>query len=211
MPAPGGATPLAARWSPSPTSRRSGREHLAAQFGDREVATYPDLATMLAEADLDAVDICLPHHLHTDAILTAARAGKAILCEKPLCTTLDDAVAIRAALEESGAIFMAAHNQLFQPSLIEARRLLASGALGRTVRLPLHRGGAEPRLQPPAACRRELGGGESPWAWRADPQRMGGGEVIDTGWHATYRLLALADDRPVEVTAMMDRFAVEAA
>jgi predicted dehydrogenase len=38
---------------------------------------------------------------------------------------------------------------------------------------------------------------------------MGGGEVIDTGWHATYRLLALADDRPVEVTAMMDRFAVK--
>jgi len=38
---------------------------------------------------------------------------------------------------------------------------------------------------------------------------MGGGEVIDTGWHATYRLLALADDRPVEVTAMMDRFALK--
>src|SRR5687767_5608910 len=56
---------------------------LASQFGDRDVATYPDLATMLAEADLDAVDICLPHHLHADAILTAARVGKAILCEKP--------------------------------------------------------------------------------------------------------------------------------
>ena len=105
---------------------------LADQFGDQKVAAYPDLATMLAEADLDAVDICLPHHLHSDAIITAARAGKAILCEKPLCTTLDDAIAIRAALDESGAVFMAAHNQLFQPSLIEARRLLASGALGRT-------------------------------------------------------------------------------
>jgi len=182
--------------------------NLAKTFDDREVATYTDLATMLAEADLDAVDICLPHHLHTDAILTAAGAGKAILCEKPLCTTLDDAVAIQTALEESGAIFMAAHNQLFQPSLIEARRLLASGALGRafvvrSIEAVQNRGFSS------GAVPRELGGGESPWAWRADPQRMGGGEVIDTGWHATYRLLALAGDRPVEVTAMMDRFAVK--
>jgi predicted dehydrogenase len=183
---------------------------LASQFGDHEVATYPDLATMLAEADLDAVDICLPHHLHTEAILTAARADKAILCEKPLCTTLDDAVAIRAALEECGVMhkFMAAHNQLFQPSLIEACRLLASGALGRTfvirsIEAVQNRGFSTGNVP------RELGGGESPWDWRADPQRMGGGEVIDTGWHATYRLLALADDRPVEVTAMMDRFAIK--
>jgi predicted dehydrogenase len=185
-------------------------QHLATECGDGEVAIYADIETMLAEADLDAVDICLPHHLHGDAIITAARAGKAILCEKPLCMTLEDAVAIRAALQESGSIntFMAAHNQLFQPSLIEARRLLASGALGRpfvvrSIEAVQNRGfntGYVPI---------ELGGGESPWAWRADPQRMGGGEVIDTGWHATYRLLALADDRPVEVTAMMDRFAVK--
>ncbi|HLL50356.1 MAG TPA: Gfo/Idh/MocA family oxidoreductase, partial [Thermomicrobiales bacterium] len=106
--------------------------NLARAIGDRPVATYPDLTTMLAEGEVDAVDICLPHHLHAEAILSAARSGKAILCEKPLCTTLDEAVAIQAALQESGAPFMAAHNQLFQPSLIEARRLLASGALGRT-------------------------------------------------------------------------------
>jgi predicted dehydrogenase len=168
---------------------------------------FPSLATMLAESDLDAVDICLPHHVHAEAILSAARAGKAILCEKPLCTTLEDAVLIRAALADSGVIFMAAHNQLFQPTLLEARRLLASGALGRpfyfrSIEAVQNRGFASGRVPI------ELGGGESPWAWRADPRRMGGGEVLDTGWHATYRLLALADDRPVEVTAMVDRFAV---
>jgi predicted dehydrogenase len=182
--------------------------NLAREFGDREVATYPDLATMLVEADLDAVDICLPHHLHADAIITAARAGKAILCEKPLCTSLDDAVAIRAALDESGVVFMAAHNQLFQPSLTEARRLLASGALGRTFVIRSVEA-VQNRSFSTGAVPKELGSGESPWVWRADPQRMGGGEVIDTGWHATYRLLALAADRPVEVTAMMDRFAVK--
>jgi predicted dehydrogenase len=184
------------------------REHLAAQFGGDAVATFGDLPAMLAGGEVDAVDICLPHHLHTEAILAAARAGKAILCEKPLCTSLDDAAVIRDLLRETGVTFMAAHNQLFWPTLIEARRLLASGALGapfhyRSIEAIQNRGIHTGRIPI------ELGGGESPWAWRADPGRMGGGEVLDTGWHATYRLLALANDRPIEVTAMMDRFAVK--
>jgi predicted dehydrogenase len=182
-------------------------QHLAMENG-RGIPTFADLDSMLAAADIDAVDICLPHHLHTGAIIAAARAGKAILCEKPLCTSLADAVAIRDALRASGSVFMAAHNQLFQPSLIEARRLLASGALGqpfvfRSIEAGQNRGFASGRHQ------RDIGSGESPWAWRADPSRMGGGEVIDTGWHAAYRLLALANDRPVAVSAMVDRFAVK--
>ena len=85
--------------------------HLAGEVGDSEVVTYPSLQAMLDADGIDAVDICLPHHLHTEAIIAAARAGKAILCEKPLCTNLVDAAEIRKALEESGAIFVAAHNQ----------------------------------------------------------------------------------------------------
>lgn len=180
--------------------------HLAGEIG-RDVAVYSDLGSMLADARLDAIDICLPHHLHTDAILTGAAAGVAIFCEKPLCTSLEDATTIRRALADSGTIFMAAHNQIFQPSLVEARRLLASGALGRpfyyrSIESVQNRGFKSGRVPI------DLGGGESPWNWRADLSRMGGGEVLDTGWHATYRLLALAEDRPVEVTAMMDRFAL---
>lgn len=184
-------------------SKRARR--LAALFPAGEVAVFADLEAMFAATTLDAVDICLPHHLHTEAIVAAARAGKAILCEKPVCTTVADAALIRDVLAETGAIFMAGHNQLFQPTLIEARRLLASGALGRpfhfrSIEAVQNRGFASGRVPV------DLRGGESPWAWRADPKRMGGGEVLDTGWHASYRLLALADDRPVEVTAMVDRF-----
>jgi predicted dehydrogenase len=179
--------------------------HLSALLDD-EAAIFSDLATLLAGTDVEAVDICLPHHLHAEAIIAAARAGKAILCEKPLCTTLMDAAAIRTALQASGVPFMAAHNQLFQPSLIEARRLLRSGVLGRpfvirSIEVFQNRGIDTGRVPT------EIGGGESPWLWRTDLRRMGGGEVLDTGWHATYRLLALADERPVEVAAMVDNFA----
>ncbi|CAA9577991.1 MAG: hypothetical protein AVDCRST_MAG19-3591 [uncultured Thermomicrobiales bacterium] len=164
------------------------------------------IESLLADPNVDAVDICLPHHLHAPAIVAAARAGKAILCEKPLCTSLEDAAAINAAVQETGVTFMMAHNQLFQPSLIEARRLLAAGAIGRpflyrSVEAFQNRAALAPVA--PAG----MAEGESPWAWRSDPKRMGGGEVLDTGWHATYRLLALAgDDRPVAVQAMTERY-----
>ena len=181
--------------------------HLAGTLPDGDVRICASLDEMLAAGDLDAVDICLPHHLHTEAILQAARAGVAILCEKPVCTTLDDAATIGSTLAETGVTFMAAHNQLFQPSLVEAKRLLAAGTLGRpfvirSIEAVQNRGFATGKVPI------DLGGGESPWAWRADKGKMGGGEVLDTGWHATYRLLALADDRPVEVVAMTDRFHV---
>src|SRR5687767_11416836 len=57
----------------------------AAELG---AAAYTDFRQMIIEADLDAVDICLPHHLHAEAIVAAAQAGKHILCEKPLCLTV---------------------------------------------------------------------------------------------------------------------------
>lgn len=183
--------------------------YLSDRFADGTARVYSTMEELIADPDVDAIDICLPHHLHTEAIITAARAGKAILCEKPLCTTIEDAALIAEALRETGVTFMAAHNQLFQPSLIEARRLLSRGLLGRpflirSIEAFQHRGfrGGQSPLN--------LRGGESPWAWRSDPARMGGGEVLDTGWHGSYRLLALADDRPVEVSAMTDRFFVDA-
>lgn len=180
---------------------------LADRFTGGTARVYQDYEALVADAAVDAVDICLPHHLHTEAIVAAARAGKAVLCEKPLSTAFEDAAVIDAALRETGVVFMAAHNQLFQPSLVEARQVLAAGVLGRPFVLRSmeafqHR---DFRLGRVAS---HQGSGESPWAWRIDPRKMGGGTVIDTGWHATYRILALADERPVEVAAMTDRFYV---
>ncbi|HET7769704.1 MAG TPA: Gfo/Idh/MocA family oxidoreductase, partial [Chloroflexota bacterium] len=132
----------------------------------------------------------------------AARAGKHILCEKPLCLTLDEARAIRDALRDTGVSFMAAHNNLFAPSLIEARRRLDAGDLGSLFFIRSTESGRNVNFktgQPPIA----LAPGDSSWSWRVDPAKSGGGEVIDTGWHGMYRLLALARTRPVEVTAML--------
>jgi predicted dehydrogenase len=181
-------------------------EQFATTYAD-SAETYASYEHLIANKAVEAVDICLPHHLHAPAIIAAAKAGKAIFCEKPLCTTIEDAKKIHDVLEETGVPFVMAHNQLFQPSVIEARRLLASDALGRpyivrSIEVFQNQGTSAAQI---AADEKT---GESRWDWRADPARMGGGEVLDTGWHGSYRLLALAGSRPVEVTAVMDRFAM---
>jgi predicted dehydrogenase len=183
-------------------------EPRARVFSDRftggTARIYSEIEALVADPDVDAVDICLPHHLHTPAIVAAARAGKAILSEKPMCTSLEEAATIKAVLAEKNTPFVMAHNQLFQPAINEALRLIGDGALGtifylRSMEVGQQRAISSGRTNP------DLAPGEHPMAWRFDPSRMGGGEVLDTGWHGTYRLLAMARSRPVEVSATMGR------
>jgi predicted dehydrogenase len=182
-------------------------QYLIDSYGAPDARIYDGIEPLLNDPQVDVVDICLPHHLHTDAIIAAARAGKTILCEKPLCTSQEDAAKIGAALKETGVTFMMAHNQLFQPSLVEARQMLAAGKLGRPF---MYRSNESFQHRDLLLGRtsHSLGAGESPWDWRSDLSKMGGGEVLDTGWHGTYRLLSLSTARPVEVTAMTERFLI---
>ena len=75
-------------------------------------ALFSDWQKMLREhgGQIDAVDICLPHHLHAPAILDAVAAGKHVLCEKPMCTSLKDADRIVAAVKKAGVTYMSAQN-----------------------------------------------------------------------------------------------------
>jgi len=97
-------------------------------------AAYTDFRQMISEADLDAVDICLPHHLHAAAIVAAAEAGKHILCEKPLCLTLEQAAEVQRAVSAAGVTLMCAHNQLYLPAVAKSKQLLDEGVLARSTR-----------------------------------------------------------------------------
>jgi predicted dehydrogenase len=155
-------------------------------------STYSDYNDMLANADIDAVDICLPHHLHKNAIVAAANAGKHILCEKPLCLSLAEGEEVREAVSKNGVTLMCAHNQLFLPAVQRAKQLLDEGLLGqvyevRTTDSFYHHFNPETM------------------GWRAHKEFIGGGELIDTGYHPSYLLLYLAAGKPVEVTALLSR------
>jgi len=159
---------------------------------------YSDWKAMLKEVgdQIDAVDICLPHHLHGPAIIDAAAAGKHIICEKPMCMSLKEADDIAAAVKKAGVTYMSAHNQLFMPVVQEAKRMIESGEIGRVMWL---------RSQD---CFRAGGEGGNPFkgSWRANLKTQGGGELIDTGYHPSYRLLYLAGAQATKIQGNMGRF-----
>jgi predicted dehydrogenase len=153
---------------------------------------YTDFRQMILDADLDAVDICLPHYLHAEAIIAAAAAGRHILCEKPLCLTVEEADRVRLAIDAAGVTLMCAHNQLFLPAVAKAKQLLDEGVLG-TVYEVRTTDSFHNDFDP-----QNMG-------WRATAATSGGGELIDTGYHPTYLMLHLAGGSPVEATALLSR------
>ena len=89
-----------------------------------------DAEATIARADIDAVVIGTPSDTHAYLMLLAARAGKAVLCEKPVDNDLAKADAAVAELKELGAKVMMAFNRRFDPSNIELRRAIDAGDIG---------------------------------------------------------------------------------
>lgn len=163
---------------------------LARRAAELHARPFTDFNEMIEQADLDAVDICLPHHLHTRAILAAAQAGLHILCEKPLCTDEAEAATILSAVRDSGITFMAAHNQVFRPVIREAKAAIDSGRLGKIYSVAL-------------ACAFRLDLDESSVGWRSNSKIAGGGELIDTGFHPIYLLPYLIGETPTSVYSVL--------
>ncbi len=167
---------------------------------------YDDYHALIREADIEAVDICLPHHLHADAILAAVAAGKHILCEKPMCISLAEADRIVEAVDRAGVVYMSGHNELFYPALVGAKEAIERGALGRPYILRSHE---FPSGYPPGKVPGRAAGQTMMVGWRASRETMGGGVLIDKGYHPTYILLYMAGAEPVEVTAMTNTYVAQ--
>lgn len=170
------------------------------------VAVYEDYHALIREAGVDAVDICLPHHLHADAILAAAAAGMHILCEKPMCISLVEADQIVAAVDRAGVVYMSGHNEVFYPSIVAAKEMLDRGGIGTPYLIRSHE---FPSGYPKAAVPGRPAQQTMMVGWRASRTTMGGGVLIDKGYHPTYILLYLAASEPVRVTAMANTFVAQ--
>ena len=113
-------------------SREVGRaEAAAAELGiPRAHASYDAL---LADPEVDAVYVPLPNHLHAEWSIAAARAGKHVLCEKPLALTADDAQRMIEVANTEGVTLMEAFMYRLHPSWQAVAELVASGEIGRLV------------------------------------------------------------------------------
>jgi predicted dehydrogenase len=111
-------------------SRDADRAHSAARrLGiPRAHGSYEAL---LADPDVDAVYIPLPNHLHARWTIAAARAGKHVLCEKPLAMTADEAQGMVDACRDAGVLLMEAFMYRLHPSWVAVADLVAAGRIGR--------------------------------------------------------------------------------
>ncbi len=96
----------------------------------RSVTRYGTIEELLADPKIDLVDICLPPALHADATVAALRAGKHVLCEKPIALTTAEATRMTRAAAQSGKQLMIAHVLPFMPEYAYALKAIQSGRYG---------------------------------------------------------------------------------
>ena len=89
----------------------------------------------LARDDIDAVILCSPHRFHAEQIMAAARAGKHVFCEKPLCSTGEEAARALEAMAKAGLTLGVGHERRFEPAILDLRKRFAAGEFGQAVLL----------------------------------------------------------------------------
>jgi len=102
---------------------------VAERYGIRRVVS--SFEELVALDELDAVDVCLPNHLHAPATVAALESGRHVLCEKPFGRTGAEARSMVEAAEASGKVLLAGFNNRFREDAQVLRRFVAGGALGR--------------------------------------------------------------------------------
>jgi D-xylose 1-dehydrogenase (NADP+, D-xylono-1,5-lactone-forming) len=157
----------------------------ASVAGELGVArAYGSYDALLADADVQGVYIALPHHLHAEWAIRAARAGKHVLCEKPLSLTLAEAEAMFEAARDGGVWLMEAFMHRFHPQTLRVQELLAAGAVGRVRLVQLNFGIV---LGRPEDTR-----------WRPE---MGGGALYDLGCYCVNFARMVTGEAPARVQA----------
>jgi 1,5-anhydro-D-fructose reductase (1,5-anhydro-D-mannitol-forming) len=130
---------------------------------------WPTIDEALADPAVDAVYIALPVALHADATVKALRAGRHVLCEKPMAMNFAQALDMVAAAHSAQRLLGVAYYRRLYPKLLHAKRLIAEGAIGRPLLAEAH---CHSWLE-------TLAGRE----WLADPALAGGGPLFDIGSH----------------------------
>lgn len=102
-------------------------EAMANKYGGKVYSTVDELLS----SDIDAVSVCTANSDHAATTIKALSAGKHVLCEKPMATTLSDCEAMVAEAEKAGKLLMLAHNQRFDIAHMKAREIIEEGVIGR--------------------------------------------------------------------------------
>ena len=174
------------------SGNREKARRVAARYGVPEDALYgyDDFDRVAGDPRIHVVYIALPNALHRQFAVRAFRAGKHVLCEKPLATSVEDCQAMIAAAQAADRKLMTAYRCQFEPHNLAAMRMLRRGELGdlRIVSADIGRptDPSDPADQ-----------------WRLDRELAGSGSLFDIGIYALNGARFLANEEPVEVNARL--------
>lgn len=163
-------------------------KQLKKRYGVGKTFTYEEFDACLADPDIDAVYIALPNDLHVDCALRAAAAGKHILCEKPLASSLRDAQLMTRVAKQNDVRLMTAYRLHYEPATLAALEHVRGGKIG------------------------EIRYFNSSFSYQVtDPDNIrlrgerAGGPVFDIGIYCLNAARMLMGDEPTEVSAFLAR------
>jgi predicted dehydrogenase len=138
--------------------------------------SFTDYQELLADSNVDAVEVITPHHLHEPIGVAALEAGKHVSMQKPMANSVSQCDSLIEAAKRSGKSFRVFENFRYYPPLLRAKELIDSGEIGEplSLRMKVVQGTMGKNWEIPFER----------WSWRFDPDRGGGGRVVfDYGYH----------------------------
>ncbi|MBB3867154.1 Gfo/Idh/MocA family oxidoreductase [Parageobacillus toebii NBRC 107807] len=152
-----------------------------------------DWRRLIERDDIDVIDIVTPNNTHAEIAIAAAKAGKHIICEKPLALTLEQSLEMLDAVKKAGVVHMICHNYRFAPAVQFAKQLIAQGRLGKIYHIRATF--LQDWLMDP----------DFPLIWRLKKQISGSGTLGDIGAHIIDLARFLVGEFS-EVVGMMETF-----
>lgn len=162
-------------------------DQLGAKFGVRNCYSYANYDQCLSHPEVEAVFIASVNSQHAEQTIRAAAAGKHVLCEKPMATSVEDCRSMVEACKAHRVRLMIAYRKYFEPGSVALKQLASSGKLGRLK----HMFSTYTEVVDPGKAQ----------AWQLNPRLSGGGSLMDLGIYCVNTMRWVAGSSPLEASA----------
>jgi predicted dehydrogenase len=162
-------------------------DQLGAKFGVANCYSYANYDQCLTNPEVEAVFIASVNSQHAEQTIRAAAAGKHVLCEKPMATSVEDCRSMVEACKANRVLLMIAYRKYFEPGSVALKQLASSGRLGRLK----HMFSTYTEVVDPGKAQ----------AWQLNPRLAGGGSLMDLGIYCVNTMRWVAGSTPLEASA----------
>jgi predicted dehydrogenase len=168
------------------SGHRDKAERIAAEYGiaKESIYSYENFDEISKNPAIDAVYVALPNSMHAEYTIRAAKAGKHVLCEKPMATNVAEAEAMIAACKAANVKLMIAYRCHYEPTNLKAVKLIRDGALGQV-----------------QSIQSAFGFNIAPGEWRINRKLAGGGPLFDVGIYSLNACRYLTGEEPELISA----------